>query len=218
MFLVGAVGCEGGPSDEELAEANEIADAALLSADDLPSSGWAVEDGFPEIPDEQFDALLEDLPSECRQGFSRLQNLSPRPTDGVLAIRFRQFNRPTPGVAAFVSILVVVAESEDLVAQVTLGNQQPPAEDDCTRALANQVGDFSSEIRPGALSLADARSERRVGTLTTEDDTEVVSDTEWVEFSRGRVFARLSISSSLAPGEFQALLEEFERRVVAAQD
>lgn len=226
--LAGAVvGCsEDAPSAEAIAEAEELALAALLTEGDLPDLLWEVEDSGIEEMRESLAMAAERSetmpPDECRNADEPPD--VTRVFEDVLAIHLRGFVRgdlPSGAERAGLNVTVVVLKSAEQVQELTGGEGAQAVSDECLEALAARSEQAGYEVRDDAplYGLADEiSSQRRTLIVTSRGETsEMVTETHM--FARGRIIAIYSaVGSDRRSLDHQALLEAFEARVVGAQE
>ena len=226
-LLVLAAGVVLGCSEDEVeravsvADAEEMALAALLVEGDLPAGVWVVEDsGLEEFERSRPD--WSDWPEAC----------GPAPTqpwygDEVLAVRGRSFtagdsggeeaaSSQEPSIGLIVLVFESAEEAEKLLKERDEQSGKQPSEE-CQDALDPQSGarSFESLAEEPHYALSDETA-RRISVNKSTGEIQVTGESH--SFQRGRVCASyLIIGSDEVPRgiDHQALLEAFEARVAA---
>lgn len=229
VVVVAAVlffGCsDGEPSAEAIAEAEELALAALLTEGDLPEGDWeVVEFGLETAQEAIPPANSIGWPRECEE--SRPQAETP---DGVIALQVRTFSiagAVEEGAAgssrAGLGLTVMVFEDSEALERATSeqGNgdeSQYALSEACLDARAAAGVTSESRSETPRYELPDANANR----TTTLFATPTLSNESTMEthfFVRGRIIASYMAFGDDEPREIdhQGLLEAFEARVVEA--
>jgi hypothetical protein len=215
------VGCsdDGEPSVEAIAEAEELALAALLTGADLPAGDWVVE----EMDLLEVDSYTPD-PADWPEVCGEEPDWPSWDEDGVLVARGRGFMLGESSEAAFSTMVMVFESVEELDRLMERRAEEADRQvtDECTEALEarDTTQGFDSRDEEPLYELPDATGIRRISIFTTSGLTTEVT-MEIHSFARGRVMAMYSIvGSDESPREIdhQGLLEAFEARVVAVQE
>lgn len=239
--LAGAVGgCsdDGEPSAEAVAEAVELALAALLTEGDLPGAGWEVSEfGLPasEAGGSEVARLVpreEATPAAWAEACGMVEQLSEEaePAEGWLAMRARNFiafESARSGEVLGVLVSAIVFESSDdaeaaLERRVESYAISGLSDEGCREAIAAELGvdtfDFSQEKLTGGLDDSITLLQSARYTIAESTDSSV---TQTHLFVRGRVMGMYVILGGdewSREIDHQALLEAFESRVVGAQE
>ena len=223
VVLVGAVlGCS--DDGDAVREAEQVAEAALLSVGDLPSGDWVVVDDWMAQPREPVPAKA-DWPAECGSAGRDVGN-----HEGLLAGGSRVFSPGgadeedgSSGYAPALVLVVMVFDSSTLAAALReemAEEEQQEESDECGAAL-DALGEtrFVGRTEEPHYGLPDSDGERGTVLAIATPTDYLTSETHL--FVRGRVIASyLIMEAGDLPPEFdpQALLEAFAARVVAAQE
>lgn len=211
------------PSVEAIAEAERVAEAALLTVGDLPGDGWEVAE--LGMADNQYQPDPSDWPSECGPVWNVTWS------HNSLAARGRVFNPQrdptdlTSGQGTTVGMSVEVFGSAQQLQEALAAQAERSAAlstPECERALEARRAERGSEWQteePRYSITDETRNRATYGIRTPSGTTTVTSETH--VFTRGRVMAMFNIIGSDEPPrevDYQRLLEAFEARVAAAQE
>lgn len=220
--VVMGLGCsDGGPSAEAVAEAEELAEAALLTEGDLPAGDWVVEElNLQEV--DSFTPDPADWPEEC--GEEPVWEIWDE--EEALVARGRRFMLGGSSDRALwttVTVFESVGKFERMMERKTEEAEERRFTEECTTVLkARDASEgFESRSEEPRYGLRDVSGTRRISTFVTPSGatTEVMSERH--VFVRGRVVAMyMIIESDESPREIdhQRLLEAFESRVVVAEE
>lgn len=226
LALFGAawlLGCTG----TEAIASTDLAESALLTVADLPGDGWEV----VEVPEAAFIDLnlpVSGRPDDCRHGppSDPLRVLDRGADERVVLGRwFHREPRSGALVGERIAVAVLAFDSaEDVDAFLADGGFASDGDAEPTLEPCDELVDESSGATAGisderpALSLADSTGSRTVLTVTEggTSTSRLLAETHW--FVRDRVVAVFTVQSASGGVDYQVLLEEFERRVVAAQE
>jgi hypothetical protein len=240
IVAIAVLGCsdDSEPSPEAVAEAEELALAALLTEGDLPGIGWEVSEvGWPAedaggndevrlVPQEEATpaawAEVCGMPEQATDGWET--------AEGQLVMRARNFiafeSLQGGGLLGLLVSVVVFESSDD--AEAALDRRAaslaiPGLSDErCREAIAAEIGVDSFDFRQEELTdgLDDSIALLQTSVYTKSDETNR-SVTETHLFVRGRVMGSYVIlGGDESPREIDhgKLLAVFESRVVAVQE
>jgi hypothetical protein len=202
----------------------DLATASLLTLDDLPGEGWVATD----ITEDDLATAQATATSAMQSRVCPIAAGSSELPEAKASVRLgRAFERPRaeddPIHESFTLMVTTFDSADALEAYQDAAATAPTITQAEVAACAADIaafGGFDIEAYPEAptLSIPDARSVRNVITTTSDRGvfTEIVTETHWI--TRGRVLAMFSfVEPPDSTVDYQSLLEQFERRVVAAQ-
>ena len=214
--VVAGLGCFGqSEAERAVAEAEEMAEAALLSEEDLPEEYWILFDGdtgrFADVLSDAVEADPRRL-IDCETGSESAE--VPQTPDHVVGLRERSFMALGENQIVGITLVVMIYETEDQLTEASGEFARGEGELACVISLMAAPPPRVQEVRDEAphYGLPGAYSSRLQGTAyDREYATEVHS------FIRGRVFASYMLwgDRTVWETDHQALLEAFEARVAA---